>query len=280
MADLSGLLGAMAIVGIFAIIFAIGVYIVEGIFLSKLNKLMYGKGTPLAWIPICNTYLLGKLTINKIVGWILVGCVALTANYTITINGVETTKSLLPASIVSIISPIYSLATFGLLIYAIIKYFDLKKKTNTQDFGLNNQNVLANSVKSNFQNPNINNSAMDPQPVINNMQQNSFEPSNQNINNLPQQVNPQPIEQNSVFDNIPTNPVGSSVQNTIQSSNSQVEPTINTQNSQNINQDSIFNSAPNIVNEPNNQISQDSIFNSDPTMSQENSENNNFINQG
>ena len=50
------------------------IYILVGILLNKLNKVMYGKGTALAFIPFCNVYLLGKLTINKIVGWVLLGC--------------------------------------------------------------------------------------------------------------------------------------------------------------------------------------------------------------
>ena len=46
----------MVMVGaIFVLVIAITIYVVEGIFLNKLNKLMYGKGTPMAWIPIANT---------------------------------------------------------------------------------------------------------------------------------------------------------------------------------------------------------------------------------
>ncbi len=275
----------IAAIGIFIVILVIAAYIAEGILLYKLNKLMYGKGTPLAWIPICNTYLLGKLTVNKIVGWILVACMFLTANFTITINGVETTKSLLPASIVSVLSPIYSMAVFGLLIYAIIKYVDLKKKANSnqifeannQNMGNSYQNVQTNFVEPTIQNTNIS-TPIDSQSVTNNVQQNSFESSNQNVNPVNQPVNPQPNEQNSVFNNIQANPIGST--NPFQSVNSQVEPTINpqnVQNAQNLQPNSIFNSTPN---DSNPQIPQDSIFNSVPTMPQENSENNNFINQG
>lgn len=65
------------------------VYIVTGIVLTILNKLMYGKGTPMAWIPVFSTYLLGKLTVNKLFGWVLVIGIFITGNYTTTVNGVE-----------------------------------------------------------------------------------------------------------------------------------------------------------------------------------------------
>ena len=118
----------MVMVGaIFVLVIAITIYVVEGIFLNKLNKLMYGKGTPMAWIPIANTYLLGKLTVNKTVGWILVACVILTSEYTTTVNGVENTYTILPEALNSIVSPLYSLAVIGLLVYAIVKYNKLKK---------------------------------------------------------------------------------------------------------------------------------------------------------
>ena len=47
------------------------IHILLGIFLNKFNKLVYGEGSILAWFPIFNLYLLGKLTVNKYVGWIL-----------------------------------------------------------------------------------------------------------------------------------------------------------------------------------------------------------------
>ena len=53
---LSGLLGAMIGFVVFMLIFVIAIYVVEGIFLTKLNKLMYGKGTALARIPIAKSY--------------------------------------------------------------------------------------------------------------------------------------------------------------------------------------------------------------------------------
>ncbi|MDD6271988.1 MAG: hypothetical protein PUA90_00505 [bacterium] len=82
----------------------------------------------MAWIPIFDVYLLGKLTINKFVGWILVICIFLTGTYTTTINGVETIHTILPESISCTISTIYNIAFLGLFIYAIVKYNRLKKE--------------------------------------------------------------------------------------------------------------------------------------------------------
>lgn len=127
---MESLLGALAVFGIFIIIIVIAIYVAQAIFLNKFNKLVNGKGTALAWIPVCNVYLLGKLTVNKLVGWILVICVFLTGTYTTTINGVETSHTILPEGISSFVSTVYGLAVFGLFIYAIVKYNQIKKSGN------------------------------------------------------------------------------------------------------------------------------------------------------
>ena len=104
------------------------IYVAVAIFLNKLNKLIYGKGTPMAFIPIANVYLLGKLTLNKIVGWLLIICLILTGDISVTVNNETSTTSILPDDIQVIVSLIYSVATLVLFIYAIIKYFNLKKE--------------------------------------------------------------------------------------------------------------------------------------------------------
>lgn len=118
---------------IFIIIF-IAIYIAVGIFLNKFNKLVYGKGTPMAFIPIVNIYLLGKLTVGKPVGLILVFVPFLTGTLTTNINGVENTYTLLPADISNKISMIVNIVTFGLFIYAIFLYFKLKKEKNNGSY--------------------------------------------------------------------------------------------------------------------------------------------------
>ena len=112
----------------FAWIIIIAIYIALAIFLNKLNKLVYGKGTAMAWIPIVNFYLLGKLTINKIVGWVLVICLFLMGSYTTTVNGESKTYTILPENISSVVLVIFGLAVSILIIYAIVKYFGLKEE--------------------------------------------------------------------------------------------------------------------------------------------------------
>ena len=46
----------------------IAIYIACSKFLSNLNKLIYGKGTILAWLPFTSIYLMGKLAFNNLVG--------------------------------------------------------------------------------------------------------------------------------------------------------------------------------------------------------------------
>ena len=104
------------------------IYIAQAVFLNKFNKLVYGKGTAMAWIPIFNIYLLGKLTFNKLVGWILVICSFLTTKTTTTVNGVVTSEfTILPQNIIPIFQAVYSVIIIVLFIYAIIKYFKIKR---------------------------------------------------------------------------------------------------------------------------------------------------------
>lgn len=73
----------------------------------------------MAWIPIANIYLLGKLTINKIVGWLLVICMLL--------SGLQVNENyLLPEKLIPIVSIIYTIVVIVLFIYAIVKYCKIK----------------------------------------------------------------------------------------------------------------------------------------------------------
>lgn len=113
-------------VGVVAI-FILLIYIFVAVFLNKFNKLVYGKGTAMSWVPIANIYLLGKLAVNQVVGWILIACIFLTAKYTITINDKQATYYLLPKDVNDIVSFMLSCLVFVLLIYGIKKYFDIKR---------------------------------------------------------------------------------------------------------------------------------------------------------
>lgn len=117
------LFGGMAI-GLLIVVLAvvIALYVVMGIYLNRLNEIEYGKKTCFAWIPILNFYLLGKLAVNKLVGWILVLSVILTGSVETTINDVTTTSTILPEPFNTIFSIIYSVALIVCLIVVIVKY--------------------------------------------------------------------------------------------------------------------------------------------------------------
>ena len=131
MADFDGLmtmLGAFLIVFLFIFVL---IYVLISLLLYKLHKIIYGKGTVLAWIPILSIYVLGKVTFeSKIVGIALLLMYFLTLTIETTVNGVTTTHSLLPSNILSTFQYIYSIVTILLLLYAIFEYFNLKKGGN------------------------------------------------------------------------------------------------------------------------------------------------------
>ena len=192
MEALSGLIGMMLGVVILVLVLVVAIYIVQGIFLTKLNKLMYGKGSALAWIPIANVYLLGKLTINKIVGWILVIVTFCTMTFTTTLNGVEKTTSILPESISSTVSNILSVVEFGLLIYAIIKYFKLKKELAKSNSQVVQQDTIVSPIEQNNMNVGVDSNVLN----------NQVQPLNQaNIESMPleQNVINQTTSENSVI---------------------------------------------------------------------------------
>ncbi len=184
---------AILILAIIAI-FAIGIYVLEGIFLTKFNKLVYKKGTPMAWIPIVNLYLLGKLTFNKIVGWILVIALFLNVRFTVTIGNQTISKSLLPDSIASIFSVVYNLAVLGIFIYAIIKYFNLKKTQNSEEQASNlTENTSVNENQSNNTAANVNSPEFSNNIIADSDPINSNNIDTQNLGTLPQE--------NLAFDN-------------------------------------------------------------------------------
>ena len=127
------LIVSLATFSLLYIIILIILWIIEGIIINKLHKEMYGKATALAWVPFCNIYLLGKLTVNKTVGWALAISKILTYTITTTVNGVQKTYSILPSSISTLLSGIIGIITFCLLIYAIVKYKSLEKSNNIQN---------------------------------------------------------------------------------------------------------------------------------------------------
>lgn len=94
---------------VFGIIFIIS--IIPGFIIYKLNKIMYHEKSIMAWIPIVNIYLLGKLTINKMVGKLLIIGLIIVFCFDVPL----------------IIFILYFIILIGFYIYAIIKYLNLKK---------------------------------------------------------------------------------------------------------------------------------------------------------
>ena len=104
-------------------------YILKGVLLTKLGKLKKDKKVWFAWVPILNTYYLGKLTFNKTVGAILVALNVLTSSGSFT-SGSTTINisflSLLPSSVSVVITTINLLINIALLIYSGVLIKKLK----------------------------------------------------------------------------------------------------------------------------------------------------------
>ena len=111
---------------LFIILIALLVIILEfviiGLFLNKYNKLLYGEGTILAFIPLAQTYILGKLAFNKLVGIIMVA-ISLLPYLSIQKN-----------DYILSVGEFSGAARFFILIYAIIKYNRIKVVTECPDF--------------------------------------------------------------------------------------------------------------------------------------------------
>lgn len=112
---------------IFAFIFLIAVYVVLGIVLNKLNKKIYGKGTALAWIPLCDIYLLGKLTVSKFFGVILLILSLLNSSITLGDGENKMIYTLIPEEYKWIYYLVYGILFIALFIVAIVKLNKLGK---------------------------------------------------------------------------------------------------------------------------------------------------------
>lgn len=125
----SGMLAVGIVLLVIMYFLVITIYVIQAIILTKLNKKMYGKGSALAWIPFANLYLLGKLTVNEIVGWILV-----VSNFVFNDEKYYNLKFL-------VILLFY--------VYAVIKYFQLKNAEKQESIP-----TMGISADSNQQNDN------------------------------------------------------------------------------------------------------------------------------
>lgn len=103
------------------------VYIILGVVLTKLNKKIYGKATILAWLPFFNIYLLGKLTIGRLMGFVLVFFSLLGTRYEFSNDGNTVIYVIIP----DFLRPYYlvftALIIISLFICAIVKLNKLSK---------------------------------------------------------------------------------------------------------------------------------------------------------
>ena len=167
-------------------------YVILGATLSHCSKAKYGNKSTLAWIPIANIYLLGKLIAGPFLGWILIAVGLLSV-------------------VVPVLSIIYGFLLFVLFIFAIVDCLTGKgretSKIQTENIVYNNQQQNISPVKQDNQN------------IVSNYQQvNQVMPQNvntfQNIQNNPQGY------QQQIQNAIPTynQPVQRQVQNQVNES--------------------------------------------------------------
>ena len=233
----------------------ITIYIVCSKFLSNFNKLKYGKGTILAWLPFTSIYLMGKLAFNELAGWGLLVICILSSSYTVTVNGVETVQTIAPASIQGPLSKIYPLLNFGVFVYCIVKYNKLKKSGVPP-------------MKNTFVEKNL--QPVQSQPMVQPVQPEDASQSQ----SMEQVVQPQPVEQ-QVQQNVQPQPVEQPVQQNVQSVQSQpteqqvqteapvqhteVQPNITNQQPVQEEPKKFFNTEP--IDQQDNQVSLDQVLN-------------------
>jgi hypothetical protein len=107
----------LAIVLVFYIFMALG--------LMKMADRLGHKGTWMAWIPFCNSYLLGKVAISKAIGWVLVG-LTLLAGTSMSDSAEGSVKiSLLP-------EPLRSIVAIALFVLTVVCLNKIYKKFSTK----------------------------------------------------------------------------------------------------------------------------------------------------
>ena len=162
-------------------------YIMYALFLNKLNNVMYGKGTIMAWLPIFNIYLLGKLAFNRLIGLLLIILSIFCVSGEVTIMDKTYNLSIFPANITKIIAIVYVIFVIALYIYAHFKYKRLKLNMNDL-INLNNDDNVDNNNETN---DNLNEDSF----------YNNYESNNQFVNNNLDSNSKSSDESNNALDN-------------------------------------------------------------------------------
>lgn len=139
-------------------ILAVILHLILGICINKIYERKENKKTAMAYIPLANIYLLGSLTIHKIVGWLLIIIIILNFNYPIINDDKIIIKRILPMNLNSIINLFILLSVILLFILLILKLINNKEKANYNEQFLTpaelmkNPTYLKQQSKLNYQN--------------------------------------------------------------------------------------------------------------------------------
>ena len=102
-------------------------YALLAIFLNNLNKKVNGTTSVMAWIPLANVYLLGKLTFSKDAGYGLVALFILSGTLKLTFATTTIVLSL-PNVLQIILGAVFAGAFIATLIFGIQKYDNISTK--------------------------------------------------------------------------------------------------------------------------------------------------------
>jgi len=115
------------------VLLGITIYSVIAVFLNKLYNAKYGKTTIMAWIPIFNIYLLGKLVIHSIIGLLLVIGLLFGICISFNISGLETIHNLLGKEYVLPYQITYGVIILLFFIVAKIKLKRIIREGSSKD---------------------------------------------------------------------------------------------------------------------------------------------------
>ncbi len=118
------------------VIIFLGLFVLHSFFavlLNKQNNAKYGKTTILAWIPVFNIFLLGKLAIHFLIGLLLVIGLFFGVCITFNINGLESIHNCLPSDYVVPYQIAYGVILLLLCIIVRIKYNKALRNGSAKD---------------------------------------------------------------------------------------------------------------------------------------------------
>ena len=142
--------GIGAVIVIVALIIFLAIWIAFGAFLNKLHNAMYGKTTPLAYVPIANSYLCVKMAFGKIIALSYLGVSLLAGLLTFLGLGFLVTITSL-AEIAAFILDIIKLAT-GKYDLAYLDHIKTNVVDNYNTNDNNNQSFMNNNMSTDVNN--------------------------------------------------------------------------------------------------------------------------------